>query len=131
MVRLMSTAPTSARRGLLIVIFTALIAILSACGDNAVDCSGPTAAAEVRLANNVMDPATVSACEDQRMTLTMQVEQAGIVSIAGYPNQSLELIEGDTAVFDFTANQAGTFAITWKADEGATAIEVGELVVSQ
>ena len=116
---------------MLIVVFAVLISVLAACTDNTADCSGPTAAAEVRLADNVMNPASVSACQDQRMTLTMQVEQAGIVSIDGYPNQSLKLVAGDTAVFDFTANQAGTFAITWQADEGATAIEVGELVVSE
>jgi hypothetical protein len=107
-----------------------LLALVGAgCDDGSATntCNQSNATFELTLADDTLTPAALTACRDQRVTLTITVEQTGTLYIEGYANQQLAVTSGDTAVFDFTASQAGQFPVKLRA-EGAE-IEVGTFTV--
>ncbi|MDQ2933573.1 MAG: hypothetical protein M3R49_01075 [Chloroflexota bacterium] len=93
----------------------AVAALLAACVSDArpadLHCDQPTISLSAQLARDSLEPSALGACRGQQVSLTVTVGQDGVLHIHGYDKQSKEVRTGETATFQFLADQSGQFVI--------------------
>jgi hypothetical protein len=83
------------------------------------------------LADGRLDPVTFAACRDQEVTITITVEQDGILHLHGYDDllSAQEVRAGEEAELSFAATHVGQFPIALHPQGGSSELTVGTLIV--
>lgn len=93
----------------------ALVAVLAGCVSDGrpadLNCGEPTIRLSAQLAHDSLEPSALAACRGQQVSLTVTIAQDGVLHIHGYDAESKEVRSGETATFDFPADQSGQFVI--------------------
>jgi hypothetical protein len=94
------------------------------CGDAAVTFS-------TTLAGDRLEPGVFDACRDQGVTITVTIEQDGILHLHGYDDLlgAQEVRAGQEIDLTFSATHVGQFPIALHPREGPAELTVGTLVV--
>lgn len=119
------------------VIAVLLLVALSACveetGPDPEACAAPSVTIELSLTADVLDPAAISVCRDQDVTLRIVSDVEGVIHIHGYdaevPATQLKTV-GETRL-DFTASRSGQFPMELHPQEDPTGIPVGVFTVHE
>jgi hypothetical protein len=108
------------------VLAVACVPVNEACADAAVT-------REVSVTDTAMDPASITVCRDQDVTLEVASETDGVFHIHGYEDQvdAVSLEPGEVTVLEFTADTAGQFIIELHAHDGGSETEIGVLTVDE
>jgi hypothetical protein len=123
-----------ARRPGLALILAASLALLAGCIPDTrlpATCQDASVSFAATLADDRLDPATFAACRDQQVTITITVEQAGILHLHGYDDllSAQDVTAGQEAELTFPAAHAGQFRIALHPQGGSAELNVGTLVV--
>jgi hypothetical protein len=120
----------------LVVAATALLMLTSCVESSGPDdelCAEPSVSIDVSLTVEAMDPATISVCRDQDVTLVVHSDVEGVIHIHGYDDQvpATELdAEGETRL-SFTAARSGQFPLELHPQDDPSGIDVGVLTVHE
>lgn len=96
------------------------------CGQSAIE-------VQVSLSAETMEPSSSAVCRDQRVTLVVDSEVAGVVHIHGYDGEvpAFEVRAGQETIMNFTAGRSGQFPIEVHAGDDPRGVEVGILTVHE
>jgi hypothetical protein len=97
------------------VALISIAALLAGCVSDArpadLHCDQPTISLSAELAHDSLQPGALGACRGQQVRLTVTIAQDGVLHIHGYDQESKEVRSGETATFQFAADQSGQFVI--------------------
>ena len=123
-----------ARRNGLALILVASLGLLAGCvPDTSLPetCQDASVAFATTLVDDRLDPATFAACRDQEVTITVTVQQDGILHLHGYDDLvgAREVRAGQEAELSFPATHVGQFPIELHPQSGPSDLTVGTLIV--
>ncbi|MEO8639047.1 MAG: hypothetical protein ABI458_03925 [Chloroflexota bacterium] len=97
------------------------------------DCDASAVQRQASLNGDRLDPASLDVCKDQKVTIEISTERAGVLHLHGYDQEAPEVAvePGDTATFTFTATRAGQLVIELHTPNQGPEIEVGLLTVHE
>ena len=115
----------------------ALIVGITGCVENAGPdgelCAEPAITVEVTLTADAMDPAGISVCRHQDVTLVIESDVEGVIHVHGYDDQipatQLEA-DGETRLA-FNADRSGQFPMELHPQDDPQGIEVGVFTVHE
>jgi hypothetical protein len=110
----------------------AVAALLAGCvsGGRPADlnCNQPTIKLSAQLAHDSLDPNALAACRGQQVSLSVTIGQDGVLHLHGY-ELAKEVRSGQTATFDFLADQSGQFVIELHNATHPTGLALGIFTV--
>jgi hypothetical protein len=118
----------------LLVVAVAAVAMLAGCVPDVAlpaTCTQASVSFEATLVDQRLEPATFDVCRDQEVTISLTVEQGGILHLHGYDDQlgAKEVRSGQDLDLAFTAARVGQYPIALHTLDGANELTVGTLVV--
>ena len=98
-----------------------------------VDCSDPAVTIDATVTDSAMEPAAISACRGQDVTLVLTSETDGVLHIHVYDDQvpATPLTPGEDQTLAFTDDHAGQFIIELHARSGQEETEIGVLTINE
>lgn len=102
--------------------------------DRPSDCAAATVERQATLTDAMrLDPASITVCRDQAVTLSVQVEADGVLHLHGYDDQTsaTQVSAGQRATLAFDAVRSGQFIIEFHPAEGEAEVEAGILTVDE
>jgi hypothetical protein len=96
-------------------------------------CRLPALEIEIELSAEAMEPANVSVCRDQEITLVVDSEVDGVLHIHGYDQQvpAFFVSPGEASEVTFTAARSGQFPFEFHDRDDPTGVGVGILTVHE
>ena len=118
-------------RRLVAILAVGLLAASCVPGDPA--CAGSSVTLEVTVTDTAMDPAALTACRDQEVSLDIASETDGVFHIHGYDEQvpATSLEPGEVTTLEFTADRPGQFIIELHDHSGGESTDIGVFTVNE
>ena len=121
------------RRGLALILAVSLPLLTGCIPDTSLPetCQDASVTFTATLADGRLEPATFAACRDQEVTITVAVEQDGILHLHGYDDlvSAQEVRAGEEAELRFPATHVGQFPIELHPRSGPSDLTVGTFIV--
>jgi hypothetical protein len=113
------------------VLVAGLLVVAGCMPGDAGPCAATSVILEATVTDDFMDPAALSVCRGQEVTLTLHSETDGEFHLHGYDEQLPEtsLTTDETVTLEFTADVSGQFIM--ELHTGADETEIGVLTVNE
>lgn len=110
----------------------AVVALLAGCVSNGrpadLNCDQPTISISAQLSHDALEPSALAACRGQQVSLAVKIAQDGVLHIHGY-ELAKEVRSGETATFDFLADQSGQFVVELHSADHPSGLALGIFTV--
>jgi hypothetical protein len=119
--------------GMALTLVLGITACVEHAGPDAELCAVPAISVEVSLTSDAMDPAAISVCRHQEVTLVIESDIEGVIHIHGYDDQipATQLDSDGETRLAFNADRSGQFPVELHRQEDPQGVEVGVFTVHE